>query len=63
MDETTTLILTNDELECVRKFLSDARDCGYPSGNEPFYPTIERVLDKIYAEVYPTPTWEIEVYA
>lgn len=61
MDETTTLVLTNDELECVRKFLSDARDCGYPSGNEPFYPTIERVLNKIYAEVYPLPAWEIEM--
>ena len=63
MDETTTLILTNAELECVRKFLTDARDCGYPSGNELFYPAIERVLDKIYAEVYPTPAWEVEVYA
>ena len=63
MDETTTLILTNTQLECVRKFLTDARDCGYPSGNEPFHPAIERVLDKIYAEVYPTPASEVEVYA
>ena len=63
MDETTTLTLTNDEMECVRKFLSEVRDCGYPSGNESFYPTIERVLDKIYAEIYPTPSWEVEIYA
>ena len=61
MDETTTLILSNDELECVRVFLTKARDCGYPSGNEPFYPAIESVLNKIYAEVYPTPAWEIEL--
>lgn len=63
MDETTTLVLTNDELECVRVFLTKARDCGYPSCNEPFYPAIERVLNKIYSEVYPIPVWEMEVYA
>lgn len=61
MDETTTLVLTNDELECVRVFLTKARDCGYPNANEPFYPAIESVLDKIYAEVYPLPAWEIEM--
>lgn len=65
MDETTTLVLTNDELECVRVFLTKARDCGYPSGNASYYPAIERVLDKIYEEVYPQLQlpWEVEVYA
>jgi hypothetical protein len=63
MDETTTLTLTNDELECVRKFLTEVRDRANPRTTEPFYPTIERVLDKIYAEVYPVSPWEVEVYA
>jgi hypothetical protein len=53
MDETTTLTLSNDELECVRVFLSRARDCEYPNGNEPLNAVIDRVLNKIYVEVCP----------
>jgi hypothetical protein len=49
MDETTTLTLSNDELECVRVFLSEARDLN----NEPFNAVIDRVLNKIYVEVCP----------
>jgi|DEB0MinimDraft_6_1074348.scaffolds.fasta_scaffold36753_2 hypothetical protein len=47
------LSLTDNELECVRHFLQSARDCGYPSGNEPYYSTIDKITSKIYDIVYP----------
>lgn len=48
-----TLSLTDNELECVRHFLNEAQGCGYPSANEPFYPTINKIMGKIYEIVYP----------
>lgn len=48
------LQLNDTELECVRHFLQNARDCGYPSCNEPYYSTIDRVMGKIYEIVSPT---------
>ena len=48
-----TLSLTDNELECVRHFLNEAQECGYPSANEPYYPTINKVMGKIYEIVYP----------
>ena len=51
--EMNTLSLTDNELECVRHFLSQARDCGYPSSNEPYYATIDKITTKIYEIVYP----------
>jgi len=48
-----TLSLTDNELECVRHFLNQAQGCGYPSANEPYYPTINKVMSKIYEIVYP----------
>lgn len=48
-----TLSLTDNELECVRYFLAEAQECGYPSANEPYYPAINKVMNKIYEIVYP----------
>ncbi len=53
--EMNTLSLTDNELECVRHFLSQARDCGYPSSNEPYYATIDKITTKIYEIVVPLP--------
>lgn len=47
------LQLNDNELECVRHFLQHARDAGYPSCNEPYYPTIDKIMSKIYEIVYP----------
>lgn len=48
------LDLTDSELECIRHFLSQARECGYPSCNEPYYATIDGITSKIYEIIYPT---------
>ena len=48
-----TIQLDDNELECVRYFLQHARDAGYPSGNEPYYPAIDKIMSKIYEIVYP----------
>lgn len=47
------LLLNDNELECVRHFLQYARDAGYPSCNEPYYPAIDKIMNKIYEIVYP----------
>lgn len=39
---------TQDEETCILKFLREAQECGYPSGNEPFYPIINSILRKYY---------------
>ena len=36
---------TQDEETCILKFLREAQDCGYPSGNEPWYPIIRKYWD------------------
>jgi len=48
-----TIQLNDTELECVRHFLQRARDTGYSSDNEPYYPVIDNVISKIYEIVYP----------
>jgi len=39
---------TQDEETCILKFLREAQECGYPSGNEPYYPLINSILRKYY---------------
>lgn len=39
---------TKDEEQCILRFLRDARECGYPSGNEPWYPVIDSIIGKYY---------------
>ena len=39
---------TQDEETCILKFLREAADCGYPSGNEPWYPVISSIMKKYW---------------
>lgn len=39
---------TKDEETCILRFLNEARECGYPSGNEPWYPVIDGIIQKYY---------------
>lgn len=48
------VILTEEEQNCILHFLRDAAGCGYPSANEPFYPIINRIMNKYYD----TEEWE-----
>lgn len=40
--------LTKDEETCILRFLTQARECGYPSANEEWYPVIDSILQKYY---------------
>lgn len=40
--------LTKDEETCILHFLREARECGYPSCNEPWYPVINSIFRKYY---------------
>ena len=40
--------LTKDEEICILHFLRQAEECGYPSGNEPWYPVINSIFCKYY---------------
>ena len=40
--------LTQDEETCILHFLRQARECGYPSSNEPWYPVINSIMRKYY---------------
>lgn len=42
------VFLTKDEQTCILRFLRDARECGYPSANEPWYPVIDSIMQKYY---------------
>jgi hypothetical protein len=53
MTETTGYTLnrvkfTKDEETCILKFLNNARECGYPSGNEQWYPIIDSIIQKYF---------------
>jgi len=39
---------TKDEESCILQFLNRARECGYPSGNESWYSTIDSIIQKYY---------------
>lgn len=39
---------TKDEETCILKFLNDARECGYPSNNEQWYPVIDSIIQKFF---------------
>ena len=48
------VILTEEEQECILHFLREAQGCGYPSSNEPYYPIINKIMNKYYD----TEEWE-----
>ena len=37
-----------DEETCILRFLREARECGYPSSNEEWYPIIDSIMQKYY---------------
>ena len=39
---------TANEETCILKFLNDARECGYPSSNEQWYPVIDSIFSKFF---------------
>ena len=39
---------TQDEETCILRFLNQARECGYPSANEEWYPVINSIFSKYY---------------
>ena len=39
---------TANEETCILKFLNDARECGYPSANEQWYPVIDSIIQKFF---------------
>ena len=39
---------TANEETCILKFLNDARECGYPSKNEQWYPVIDSIIQKFF---------------
>ena len=52
------VILTQEEQDTILHFLRQAQDCGYPSANEPYYPAINRIMNKYYD----TDEWEGKPY-
>ena len=39
---------TANEESCILKFLNQARECGYPSANEEWYPVIDSIFQKFF---------------
>ena len=39
---------TANEETCILKFLNQARECGYPSANEEWYPVIDSIFSKFF---------------
>ena len=39
---------TANEETCILKFLNNARECGYPSDNEQWYPVIDSIIQKFF---------------
>ena len=39
---------TRDEETCILRFLNQARECGYPSGNSEWYSVIDSIISKYY---------------
>jgi len=51
--------LTEDEQKCILHFLRQAEECGYPSGNEPWYPIINSIFRKYYStEIQEAQPWQ-----
>ena len=42
------VVLTEEDQATILHFLRQARKCGYPSGNEPYYPIIDRIMNNYY---------------
>jgi len=51
---------TQDEETCILKFLNQARECGYPSGNEPWYSVIDSIIQKYYdSDIKEVQDWQM----
>ena len=51
---------TQDEETCILKFLNQARECGYPSGNEPWYSVIDSIIQKYYdSDIKEAQDWQM----
>lgn len=52
---------TKDEETCILRFLRQAQECGYPSGNEPWYPVIDSIFEKYYdSDVKEAQWWQTQ---
>ena len=51
--------LTPNEQTCILRFLREARECGYPSSNEEWYPIIDSIMQKYYdSDVKEAQSWQ-----
>jgi len=51
---------TQDEETCILKFLNQARECGYPSSNEPWYSVIDSIIQKYYdSDIKEAQDWQM----
>jgi hypothetical protein len=51
--------LTPNEETCILRFLREARECGYPSSNEEWYPIIDSIMQKYYdSDVKEAQSWQ-----
>lgn len=41
----------DEEVSCLLHFIENARECGYPSANEPYYRTIDTIFLKYYEQL------------
>jgi hypothetical protein len=44
--------LTQDEENCIMLLLTEARELGYPSSREPWYPVIDSIVSKYLKKKY-----------
>ena len=44
--------LTQDEENCIMMLLTEARQLGYPSSKEPWYPVIDSIVSKYTKRKY-----------
>jgi hypothetical protein len=44
--------LTQDEENCIMLLLTEARQLGYPSSKEPWYPVIDNIVSKYTKRKY-----------
>jgi len=51
--------LTPNEETCILRFLREARECGYQSSNEEWYPIIDSIMQKYYdSDVKEAQPWQ-----
>jgi hypothetical protein len=42
---------TDSEANCMLHFIQEVQQCGYPSANQDYYPTINTILNKYYTRL------------